>query len=177
MSILDHFSLPYQGLKDGIHEYHFNAGDSYFAAFEASPIKIGQVNIDLKLDKRTNNMSILDFEIVGYVKAACDRCLADILLPIKGNYQLHVKQGAGNNAEDDVIYLAPDEPMLKLAEVIYELIVLSMPMINRYDCETDNPKPCNIDVLNKLNEETDLPDESPEKGNSIWDNLKNIDLN
>jgi uncharacterized protein len=177
MRILDHFSIPYQGMKNGIHECHFDADDTFFAHFEASPIQHGNVGIDLVIDKKAN-MSTMQFEISGYINAPCDRCLAEIKLPISGSFVLHVKVGDGDNEEFEVIFFSPDQSVLKLAEPVYEMIILSMPMINAYDCQNDAPLPCNFDVLNKINVQPspDMPND--DKGNtSIWDSLKDIDLN
>jgi uncharacterized protein len=172
MSILDHFSLPYQGMKDGSYEYHFDVDDAFFAAFESSPISRGNLGVNLIVDKRPN-LSVMKFDILGYINAPCDRCLADIKLPLKANFQLLVKVGDSENNEDDVIYFSPDQPALKLAVPIYEMIVLSMPISNVYGCEKEALPPCNNDILEKLKDQQEIQDDpSEDNGSSIWDSLK-----
>jgi uncharacterized protein len=176
MSILDHYSLPYLGLKEGWHEYKFDVDDVFFAQFEASPIAKGNLVVSLTLDKRPS-FSILDFDIIGTVNVECDRCTADINMPLTGEYQWHVKIGEENKTDDEIMYITVDQATLNLAETIYEMIVLSLPMIYRYDCEKESVRPCNIDILNKI-ETTDIPsdDSSPESSSPFWEALKNIDF-
>jgi uncharacterized protein len=177
MSILDHFSLPYKGLKDGVHKYKFVADDTYFGCFENSPVSGGKIKVDLNLEKRSNS-SILDFEIDGYVDTGCDRCLADIKLPINGYYTMHVKITSEEvqDVGDDIIYLHAEEPKLDLSQVIYEMIVLSIPMIKAYDCQNEKPLPCNTDILEKLGSINELEVDEVEETKNIWGDLRNLRL-
>lgn len=176
MSTLDHFSLPYKGMKDGMHKYRFVADNTYFRCFESSPVSGGNIEIDLEIDKRSNASSLI-FDLKGYVDTSCDRCLADIKLPLKGHYTMHVKITSEEVIDegDDIIFLHPDEAKLDLAQVVYEMIVLSLPMIKAFDCQKEQPLPCNTDILNKIGEINEsLPE--PDKGPDIWGDLKNLRL-
>ncbi|MBK8346330.1 MAG: DUF177 domain-containing protein [Saprospiraceae bacterium] len=174
MSISDRFSLPYQGMKDGLHQYQFEADDDFFAEFENSPIKNGFFKIDVNIDKRTN-LSELNIEIDGYYSTICDRCLADIKLPVKGSYDLLIKVSDTETDNDEVIFIKEDESKLLLAQIFFEYICLSMPWINVYECENENPAPCNTEILKKLNETSGKMDESKTDDN-IWEGLKGIQL-
>jgi uncharacterized metal-binding protein YceD (DUF177 family) len=177
MSYLDHFSLPYKGLKDGLHRFQFEANDTYFACFEDSPVPSGKILVDLNLDKRSRT-SILDFTLSGYVDTECDRCLANIRLPIHGKYTLHVKISVDDHDDigDDIIFLHPDAAKLDLAVSIYEMIVLSLPMIKAYDCEKDDPKPCNEEILAKIGVTSDENSKLQEDSQSLWSDLLNLNL-
>ncbi|MBK8625808.1 MAG: DUF177 domain-containing protein [Saprospiraceae bacterium] len=174
MSISDHFSLPFVGMKDGFHSYVFDVGQDFFAEFENAPINDGLFSVKVDVDKRSGH-SALTFYISGHVSASCDRCLAEIRLPVNGEYELLVK--VSNTATDDVevIYIKDDQSNLYLGQVIYEFICLSLPLINKYDCESEVPKPCNEEVLSKLNAPDILEEESNQTLN-IWTGLKNIRL-
>jgi len=173
MSISDHFSLPYVGMKDGFHSYEFEAGNDFFAAFENSPVNEGTFRILVEVGKRAG-LSDLTFKIEGQFAGTCDRCLADIQLPASGVYHLLVKVGNVVSEDDEVIYIKEDETTLYLAQVIYELICISLPLINKYDCESEIPKPCNELVLSKINT-TSLPESTSKVGN-IWGGLSGLNL-
>jgi len=144
-----HFSLPFSGMKDGFHRYFFIADTPFFKSFEKSPISDGSFEIQVEADKRPG-ITDLTFIINGHAAAVCDRCLADINLPVFGTYTLVVKTGTEDSQHDEVIFVRDDQPSIDLTQVIYEFICLSMPLVNVYDCHKETPPPCNVDVLNRI---------------------------
>ncbi|MBK6949770.1 MAG: hypothetical protein IPH16_18380 [Haliscomenobacter sp.] len=54
MSGLVPYSLPIQGLNNGIHEYEFHIDREFFQHFENSPVVEGDIDLTLILDKRPN---------------------------------------------------------------------------------------------------------------------------
>ena len=172
MSISDHFSLPYIGMKDGFHRYTFSAGNDFFAAFPNSPVTDGFFEIAVDVDKRPG-LSELTFDVRGHVAAICDRCLADIKLPAQGMYNILVKVGNDMSDDDEVIFIRDDQSHLDLAQIIYEFICVSLPLVNIYDCDNELPRVCNDEVLNKLKQTSENTEEEQKNG-SIWDSLKNL---
>ena len=170
MNVLDHFSVPYKGLGNGIHHLNFTVDSAFFKEFEDAHIDNGEFSVNVELDKR-NDHSVLHFEIAGYTNTSCDRCLAQISLPMHGNYELHVKHGEKEGSNDEIMFIHPETSILNLAQVIYEFISLSMPIIKVYDCDKEKEPPCNFEVLNKMDNEVE-----EEEGNDIWNSLKNIDF-
>ena len=132
MDILKPFSIPIKGLKNGVHEFDFHIGKSFFEQFEGSPIKEGQFDVHLNLEKR-HDMLELNFDFSGTVPTECDRCLSPIHLPVSDNQDLLVKFSIVPMPEDaEVVYISPDAGEINVARYIYEFISLSMPYNNRY---------------------------------------------
>ena len=169
MDALKQFSIPIKGLKNGIHQFDFQLDKAFFEAFEASIIKDGRFNVQLEFDKRPD-LFVLDFIFEGAVKTACDRCLEIIDLPVKSSERLLVKLADEPKEEDEIVYITDTLTIFNVAKYIYEFINLSLPLIKVYDCEDDNPPPCNEKMLNYLDPE---PEEET-KANPIWDQLKNL---
>jgi uncharacterized protein len=159
MSFLDYFSLPYAGMKDGVHGFDFSVGRDFFRKFDDLPVVNGDINVHLDVDKRAQH-SILEFDITGTVATLCDRCLADINLPIRGKQTLHVKVGIGED-DGEVVFISEDTVRMNVAQYIYEFICLVMPAIRVYDCASESTPPCDIAVLEKLevheSDENDIP--------------------
>lgn len=171
MDGLVNYSLPIQGLGEGIHEYRFDVDALFFKHFENAPVAKSDIEVFLTLDKRSS-MLVLDFEFYGTVRTECDRCLAEIDLPIEGTPQLVVKFSEEEEPEDaEVIFMHPEAEELHVARFIYEFIVLAIPMIRVYDCELDEPRVCNLDMLDRL-EKAEEPQDEPESDNPLWDALK-----
>ena len=64
MKRLVEFTLPIQGLKNGVHEYDFQIDRTFFAEFEGSPISVGEVDVHMVLD-RNSDMLVFEFELSG----------------------------------------------------------------------------------------------------------------
>ena len=72
--------------------------------------------------------------------------------------------------EAEIVYVSPDIEQFNVAQYIYEYIVLSMPIIKVYDCEEDNPLPCDEEMLDRL----EAKEEENATPNPIWDELRKL---
>ncbi|NNE29808.1 MAG: DUF177 domain-containing protein [Saprospiraceae bacterium] len=171
MKTLDAFKLPIKGLKDGIHDFEFSVDQTFLEQFEASPVKEGKVACQVKLDKRPN-MMVLDFDITGTVKTLCDRCLANIDLPIGGNQELIVKyEEEGARENPDYVLIEPDSSHLDVSSFVYEFVCLAIPLTKTYDCQSEEEPPCDFKSLALLENNSD---ENTDENNPIWDVLKDL---
>ena len=170
MSVSDLYSLPYLGMKDGFHRYYFTAGNQFLISFENSPIQEGEFEIELEVDKRGNISEFL-FIISGKAKVICDRCLADILIPVSGRFPMKGKLSNESGDEPEIIFMSPDKSNIDLSQYIYEMICLSLPLSNISDCENESPRVCDDDVLAKL---TKSDEKDIIKDGNVWGNLKGL---
>lgn len=163
------FSLPFSGIKNGKHTYHFEVGSDFFRFMNSESVLDGKWHVTLDLDRRFNICDLV-FHIEGDFPTTCDRCTADIMLPVTSQYDMVLKVTLEDMEDtEEILYIKNTEHTLYLDQIIYELITLSLPWIRVYDCESESPLPCNMDVLNKLSE--NQKNHSPH----LWDELKNLD--
>lgn len=172
METLNHYSIPLEGLKDGMHQFDFQIDEEFFKHFEKSPIEKGNFNLMLYFDKRPD-LLVLTFDFKGSFHTNCDRCLENIHLPIQGNEQLIVKYADEPGEDAEVIYITRGTQHLNVAKFIYEFICLAIPIVRVYDCEADENPPCNKDILALLYQ-NDIEEEKEETKNPVWDALKNF---
>lgn len=171
MEVLDHFSIPFLGMKIGLHQLKFEVDNTFFAQYENTQVKQGKLTVVLNLDKRSH-MTILDFALEGNVITDCDRCMEDINLPIKSEYILHAKYSEEElDGTDEVIYIHPKVSQLNVAQYIYEYIHLSIPMIKT--CELDPNSSCNEEILSRFEQESNVDEV---KSNPMWDALNDLNL-
>jgi len=173
MQGLKQFSIPFKGLNFEIHQFSFKVDDIFFQEFEDSPITSGSLISNLSFEKKPDHL-ILDFETLGTIKTECDRCTADINLPLTSNFSLIIKFDDDEREEDHIIYIAPESHEINVAQFIYEQIILSLPLMKIYDCDFDDPIPCNEEILNILDRKVE--DETEEKINPLGDALKNLKI-
>jgi uncharacterized metal-binding protein YceD (DUF177 family) len=157
------------GLKSGVYQFKFAIDTAFFALFEGSPIEEGKVEFVVDLDKRSD-MLLFDFELTGFIKAECDRCTAQIDLPIEDSRQLIVKYGEDEDGlEDEVVFISREASEFNVAKYLYEFAVLAMPITNTYDCQEEPNPPCNFEVLKHLGSDGE------KDGPTVWDVLKEFD--
>ncbi len=170
-------SSPYvikiAGLSEGEFEYSFRLDDSFFESFENSPVKSGNFEVNVLLVKKSNHLE-LEFDFVGVEDTVCDRCLADISLPVEGILPLIIKYSDEVREEEEVVYIPYNSPNVDLKRYIYELVCLLVPMRKLCEDAEGNNTGCNIEELN-INDNLE-EDQSEETNNPFADSLKNLKL-
>lgn len=174
MNYLSQYTIPFSGLKEGSHLFDFSANDRFFAGFEESEIEKGEVNIQVKLEKRATYLK-LTFILRGEVELICDRCLEPYSQPIKSSNLMLVKFSETETDDgDEVIYLHPGAHEVKIAKLIYEFIVLSIPIRHVHPDDSEGNSLCDPEMIRKLDEykAMDIPESNPI--DPRWNDLKNI---
>jgi len=176
MDTLVEYLIPIIGLKIGSHSFDFQVDNAFFANFPDSLIEEGSFKVRLDIDKRLD-LYEMNFSYEGTTKTACDRCLATVDFPIKGNSRMIVKFAEEFTEDVDVIYIPIKTETLNVAKYIYEYLSLSVPYIKTFDCEAEEKQPCDTEMLAFLDKETKETKESINNPNPVWDQLKNIKFN
>ena len=129
---LAQYDIPFFGLKKGSHYFTYKIDSDFFASFEDSPIKNANTTVELEFQKNKDSLFELLFDISGTIELPCDRCLAMLDIPIDAYEEVLMKIGnVPENATDDeldIIYLSPDMTHYNVAQLIYEFIVLCIPI-------------------------------------------------
>ena len=166
MNVLDHFSIPYKGLKIGVHSFNFEVDEPFFKSFDNAYVNNGKLSAVLLLDKRPD-LAIADIKLNGTVVVTCDRCLDEFDLPLEGDFRLHIKFSKVEEEQDEVIFIDPDSSHINFGKFIYDSICLSIPLVNYHE----NIKNCNKEMIQRLN------DSKPEsKVENFWSVLDGINL-
>ena len=168
------YIIPISGLALGIHSFRYEIGDDFFRKMDYSEIQQGTVNVNVEIDRK-ETILVLTFNIEGKVRVLCDRCADEFDMPIESQQVFYIKLGTENAEEsDDVVVLTAETHDFDLSSLIYEYIILSLPM-QRIHPEGQ----CNPEVLAMLAEQGE-DDETVEDEETIdprWATLKDINLN
>ena len=171
MNHLSATTIPLSTLGPGHHQYQFDLNDAFLALFDEAPVNQIQAQAQLDVEAKTN-LYDLTLEIEGHVTCACDRCSTNIQLPINLTTVLYVKykEGAPEAKTDDVLYVEPGTLQLDLSSWMYDMLILSIPIKKVYACEDEAERPCDMDVLDKLEGFQDIGEDPSSSG--IWDSLR-----
>jgi uncharacterized metal-binding protein YceD (DUF177 family) len=127
------------------------------------------VNLDVD---RQETMLTLHFGINGTVRVVCDRCADEFDHPIEDDREFFVKLGTENAEEsDDVAVVDPDAHDFDVSTLIYEYIILAIPM-HRVHPEGQ----CNPEMIALLTKEATSGESNEETIDPRWAALKDIKI-
>ncbi len=176
MKSLQQYHIPFSGLKIGKHQFDFDIDEAFFKEFEYSLVKKGNLKVAFELDKQ-ETMLLLHFHIKGDIFQNCDLCLADFPTPLEFEEREIVKFTNDVNLEDntdEIILLNRSENELNVAELIYEYIMLAVPLFSRCK-EQGNTEWCDQEMLEQLKNFSAPAQENEETiADPRWEALKNI---
>jgi uncharacterized protein len=158
MDSLKQYKIPLKGLSTGRHRLHFQVNSDFFKFFEDPVETRGDFEVQVDLDKESDHY-VLQYGIEGYLETTCDRCMADIRMPVRGAHDVILKYGDQRNSDDEIEFLAPNTTEFNIAEHIFEFVRLSVPIVKVFDCDPE--RDCDLKTLGRLGnsdeEENDTP--------------------
>jgi uncharacterized metal-binding protein YceD (DUF177 family) len=152
MNYLKEFIISFSGLSLGNHDFEFDIDEKFFACFEDSEVRVGQVKVLITMEKQ-ERMLVFDFSINGHVEVMCDRCSGEFNQPINGNEVLIFKFGDAYFEEsEDVVVIPRGEHQVDVSTFIYEFINLLLPYQRVHPDDKEGNPGCDAEVLKKLEE-------------------------
>lgn len=105
----------------------YDIDDDFFKDIDGL-IERGQIHTTLKVEGNARTRFNLHIHSVGTVTVPCDRCLAEVEIPVDTTDDLTVKLGAEYSDEGDMVIIPESDGYINIAQFIYEYIVLSLPI-------------------------------------------------
>jgi uncharacterized protein len=122
------YRIEIQGLKLGSYSYDFSLADNFFQLFPGSLVQRAALTLHIELEKRAHIIE-LNLGFAGWVELECDRSLELFEEPISLNQKLLYKFGEEpGEVDEQLTILAWNEQHIELAQAVYDLIILSLPM-------------------------------------------------
>ena len=170
------YTIPFVGLKLGKHKFEYQISNAFFEIFDYNEYQDSNIKVNVVLEKKSTLLE-LSFKHKGVVNVPCDLTSEDFDLPIKGQMKLIVSFGEEfNNENEELLILPHGEFEMDIAQYIYEMIVLSVPLRRVHPGVKDGS--LKTEALTKLNELTvkEEKEEIKEKENidPRWDKLKQL---
>jgi len=179
MSKTKEYVIPFVGLKLAKHKFEYQINNAFFEIFDYNEFQNSDIKVNVILDKKSNLLEI-DFKHKGTVNVPCDLTGEDFDLPVKGKLKLIVRFGETfNNDNEELLILPFGEFEIDIAQYIYEMIVLSIPLRRVHPGVKDGS--LKTEALTKLKElaieeEKKEHKEEKEQDNTDprWDKLKQL---
>ena len=170
------YLIPFVGLKLGKHHFEYQIDNTFFDLFDYDEFQNSNIKVNVILEKKSNMLEI-SFKHEGIVNVPCDVTGEDFDLPIKSKMKLIVRFGEEfNNDNEELLILPFGEFEVDIAQYIYEMIVLSVPLRRVHPGVKDGT--LESEALKKLNELAvkDIKKENKKEENidPRWDKLKQL---
>ncbi len=170
------YLIPFIGLKLGKHHFEYQISNAFFEIFDYNEYQNSNIKVNVVLEKKSTLLE-LSFKHKGAVNVPCDLTSEDFDMPIKGKMKLIVRFGEEfNNDNEELLILPHGEFEIDIAQYIYEMIVLSVPLRRVHPGIKDGS--LQTEALTKLNELAvkEIKEENKEEENidPRWDKLKQL---
>ena len=147
------YTISFNGLPLGAHEFDWTIDGSFFALYEMSEINDASIVVQLTLVKHTRFLE-LNFVFDGWVELNCDRCLDPLKIDLASEAQMFVRfgdqAGEDDSEDNDVVTLPYGEDQLDVAQYLYEYAHLSLPMRRVHPDDDNGCSTCNPEMIRKL---------------------------
>ena len=173
MCSLEQFKIDLKRLTDEVTTLEFDLDNRFFAALDSSELRQGALHVSVSIRKATGFFE-LQFHSEGTVTVTCDRCLDDMDLPISTDNRLVVKLGTAYSEEDDVIIVSEDEGILDTSWLIYEFVMLAIPIKHVHAPGKCNPAMSK--VLEELSTDRSSDEESNQPVDPRWSKLAELNI-
>ncbi|SDX58911.1 Uncharacterized metal-binding protein YceD, DUF177 family [Flavobacterium degerlachei] len=176
------YLIPFVGLKLGKHHFEYQISNSFFEIFDYDEFESSDIKVNVVLEKKSTMLELI-FKQQGTVNVPCDLTSEDFDLPIEGEMKLIVRFGDVYNSDNEELLILPfGEFEIDVAQYIYEMIVLSVPLRRVHPGVKDGS--LKTEALTKLNElilkeeaeveETEVEENKEENIDPRWDKLKQL---
>jgi uncharacterized metal-binding protein YceD (DUF177 family) len=165
------FTIPFVGLKLGLHEFEFEIDKSFFETLPFSLIEDGLLKAYLGLEKK-ETMLIANLGIEGHIYTSCDRCTDDLIQQIDGELTLYYTFGEEESEDENLIILPLESYQIDIAQPLYELISLSMPSKLVHDNAQCNEEM--VALLSKYQQPVKSEKDKDQEIDPRWSALKNL---
>lgn len=145
---MDTINIDLLTLQEDSFRATYSLRDGFFESLgEDVIVKNGDINAEAALTKAAAGEYLLSLRISGTVVVECDRCLDDMDQPVEAEGVYTIRIGQEASVDDDVIVVDEKDGILPISWLLYETIVLAIPVKHVHA-----PGKCNDAMIQKLNE-------------------------
>ena len=171
MSRSNQFLLKFVGLKDGDHKFEYKLDNNFFITHGYLDFNSCNINVKVQLIKK---VTVLELNIIGdgITNINCTLSNESFDYIINSKMKVLVKFGEKyDDSNDELIILPYGSHTIELDQLLYEMIVLSMPIRNVHPGIEDGS--LKSDILNRL-KDFDINKEKSSNFDPRWEKLKQL---
>ena len=166
------FKIPFIGLKEGKHQFEYTVDNTFFETNPYDEILGAQIDVNLDFVKKSTFLE-LEFDASGFLNVACDLTNERYDEAIQTSMHLIVKFGDFYEDENEEVLIIPhSETELDVSQIIYEMLVLAVPIKKEHPGIADGT--LQTDILEKLEELRPKEHSKSQETDPRWSKLKDL---
>ncbi len=166
------FKIPFIGLKEGKHQFKYSIDNTFFETNPYDEILGAQIDVNLDFVKKSTFLE-LEFDASGFLNVACDLTNERYDEAIQTSMNLIVKFGDFYEDENEEVLIIPhSETELDVSQIIYEMLVLAVPIKKEHPGIADGT--LQTDILEKLEELRPKEHSKSQETDPRWSKLKDL---
>ena len=171
---MNDYKITLEGVTNGKHSFSFEIKDQFFEAFTLSDVKHAEIIATALLDKDGSKL-ILKLILDGKInKLLCDICAEEISVNIVSETNVIIKKTDEDLiSTDKVFYIKKSENSIDLRQLIFELIIVSLPKKQQHPLNNKGELTCNKEMINLIEKYTVKQEKSSDPR---WDALKDFKI-
>lgn len=171
MDILRNYIFEFKKYPLGTHVFYLKPQKNLFSKYKNKKINYANLKVKGTADIQ-NNQVIIELKIIGFLNLACDICNEFFDYYIKRKITLIYKiTDHPLENENEIFYISPETTQINLKKLIYEYVLLSLPIKIVHPLDSNGNRTCNPEVLKILENHENNFFKNQIKG---LDNLKNL---
>ena len=170
MDKLRNYDIVFSGLKNGKHTFRFEIDKAFFQLFDTEQeFTDPKILVEVLMEKHTTFLELW-IRTSGTVNLICDLSNENFDHHIENEIKVLVKFGEEfDDSDEDVITIPKTDHAFNAAQLIYEDVILSVPMKKISPNISDE----DLKILEKFLPKEEVVEEEPES-DPRWDALKNL---
>ena len=151
------YDIVFSGLKNGKHEFRFEIDKAFFELFDTEQeFTNPRIVAEILMDRHTTFLELW-IKTTGTVNLVCDLTNENFDYPIENEIKVLVKFGEEyDDSDEDVITIPMTDHAFNAAQLIYEDVMLSIPMKK----VSPNVSEEDLEILNRFSPEI-IEEEEP----------------
>ncbi|ACU08591.1 hypothetical protein FIC_02155 [Flavobacteriaceae bacterium 3519-10] len=168
MDRLRNYDIVFSGQKNGKHQFRFEIDKAFFQLFDTEQeFTEPEIVADILMDKHTTFLE-LNIKTAGTVNLVCDITTDTFSHPVENELNVLVKFGTEyDDSEEDVITIPSSDHAFNVAQLIYESVMLAIPMKKISPNISDE----DLEILDKFSPKDEVEEEETDPR---WEALKKL---
>lgn len=133
MQIMEQLQVDFKQIHAEAEVRHVRLDSLFFEQLDQDEINGGEVDVELSL-KEEGDVYVVGVRVTGHVVVPCDRCMANLELPVSCGEVLKFRYGSGaDDADGEYEWIHDLTAPYDLSWTVYEIIAVSLPVSRTHD--------------------------------------------
>lgn len=171
---MNEYKIKLGQITNGENSFVFEIRDTFFDAFPLSEVKYARLVAIALINKEAKDLT-LTLSIEGKINnLLCDICAEEMSINVKSATTVFIKKTDNiQTSTDEILFVKNNENAIDIKQLLFELIILSLPEKREHPLNNNGESICNKEMLDLIKKytkkETTLSDPR-------WEGLKNLKL-